>query len=144
VRLKRQYLADVWNVPYNLSYVLNIVILLQHGFDLWSIDSVMMNNLQAISVLMIWLGLYYWMRLFEGLAAYVNLIRETMKDITNFIILFLMCICMFANAIYCLDVISDPNEVEVTPVGAEYCEPEESGQLISPIYSSRAVNTVIN
>jgi hypothetical protein len=52
-----------------------------------------------------WAILYYWMRLFPGLAFYVTMISETIADIKNFLIMFLMCIGMFANAAYTLSLI---------------------------------------
>ena len=45
----------------------------------------------------------YWMRLFPALAFYVTMIRETIKDIAHFFLIFLMCVVMFANACYALD-----------------------------------------
>lgn len=55
--------------------------------------------------------LYYWLRLFPMLAFYVTMISETLKDISNFFIMFCMCVCMFANASYVLQAIKfDAND----------------------------------
>lgn len=45
------------------------------------------------------------MRLFPELAFYVTMISETISDIKNFLVMFLMCIGMFANAAYTLNLI---------------------------------------
>lgn len=50
-----------------------------------------------------WWLLISWIRLFEGLSFYVILIIETIKDIAYFLIMFFICICMFATAIYILN-----------------------------------------
>jgi len=42
------------------------------------------------------------MRLFPELAFYVTMIVETLKDISTFFIMFIMCIAMFANAFFAL------------------------------------------
>jgi hypothetical protein len=92
-----------------------------------------MKNLCAINVIALWIGLYYWLRLFDGLAVYVNLIRETLKDITNFMLILMICIFMFANALYCLDNTPDPDAVEL--VDANACGKDTSGTLVEGIYA---------
>ena len=42
---------------------------------------------------------FYWMRLFTNTSFYVKLIRETLYDIRYFVILFIVVIMMFANAL---------------------------------------------
>lgn len=47
--------------------------------------------------------LYYWLRLFPNLAFYVDLISETLKDISSFLVIFVMCIAAFANGFFALN-----------------------------------------
>lgn len=47
--------------------------------------------------------LFYWLRLFAGLAFYVTMIVETLKDISNFMVMFVIAIIMFSNAVYALN-----------------------------------------
>lgn len=47
--------------------------------------------------------LFYWLRLFQGLAFYVKLVVETIVDLQNFMIIFLMLIVTFGNALYTLN-----------------------------------------
>lgn len=57
---------------------------------------------------------YYWLRLFPELAFYVTMIFETISDISNFFVMFVMCVAMFANAIYVLNKM-DPPKVNGLP-----------------------------
>ena len=50
-----------------------------------------------------WLKVFYWMRLFPSLAYYVNLIKQTIADIKNFLLMCLIILCAFANFFYVLD-----------------------------------------
>ena len=54
---------------------------------------------------------YYWLRLFPQLAFYVTMIYETIKDIGWFMITFLLCIAVFANAYIVLNM-TQPQEGE--------------------------------
>lgn len=53
------------------------------------------------------------MRLLPQLAFYVSLIAETLKDIAWFMLVFVLCIFVFANAMYVL------NQIK-TPEGGDY------------------------
>jgi hypothetical protein len=46
--------------------------------------------------------LYYWFRLFPGLAFFVTFLQEVAIDIAGFVVMFLVCILMFGNAVYLL------------------------------------------
>ena len=56
--------------------------------------------------------LYYWLRLFPELAFYVTMISETLVDISHFFLMFLMCVAMFANAVYVLNQMEPANKVD--------------------------------
>ena len=49
------------------------------------------------------------MRLFDDLGFYVYLIIETLKDTKSFLILVLMVLITFANALYILEVANNPS-----------------------------------
>lgn len=65
--------------------------------------------------------LYYWLRLFPELAFYVTMISETLVDISNFFLMFLMCVAMFANAVYVLNKMepADQSDALNEPIYAE-------------------------
>ena len=112
VQLKLHYLKDAWNYVYLGSYAMNMCIILQHTVHVFDMDSLMLIQLSAIATILLWANLYYWMRLFDHMAFYVMMIRETLSDIAYFLLMFLMCICMFANAIYILDITGDNETAE--------------------------------
>jgi hypothetical protein len=58
--------------------------------------------------------LYYWLRLSPYLAFYVDLISETLKDISSFLVIFLMCIAVFGNAFYALNGIKSSDFADTT------------------------------
>ena len=56
----------------------------------------------CVSVVLVWIKAYYWMRLFDSTSFYVRLIRETIHDIGNFMILFVFILLTFANVLLVL------------------------------------------
>lgn len=50
-----------------------------------------------------WILLITWMRLSKRLSFYVTMIGRTVSDLMLFLIMFIVCIMMFANAIYILN-----------------------------------------
>lgn len=48
--------------------------------------------------MLLWLSLFYWLRIFPAFAFYVHMVIQTVYDIKYFIILFIMSILAFANA----------------------------------------------
>ena len=44
-----------------------------------------------------------WLRLFSGTSFYIRLIIETIKGISNFMVIFFIFLAAFANAIYILN-----------------------------------------
>lgn len=61
------------------------------------------------------------MRLFPELAFYVTMISETLLDIKYFLVIFLMCLGMFGNALYILNKTMPP-----LPEDGEEAEPYET------------------
>ena len=56
-----------------------------------------------IAVFILWWKLIYWFRLFESTSFYIRLIIDTIKGITNFMIILFVILACFANAIYILN-----------------------------------------
>jgi len=50
-----------------------------------------------------WIKVFYWMRLFESLAKYVNLIQRTIADCLKFMALVLIIIFSFTNFFYVIN-----------------------------------------
>ena len=60
--------------------------------------------LGSIAVLMLWMKLFYWLRLFKPFSAFIRIISEIGKDIKIFTAMLLLCLAAFAN---CLMVLND-------------------------------------
>ena len=58
----------------------------------------------AIGAFSLWLQLFFWFRLFDSLAQYVDLIFETIKDIKNFMIVLGCIMAMNGSALYLIQI----------------------------------------
>ena len=54
-------------------------------------------------IIVIWVYLYFWLRIFEASAIYVQMINTTIYDIKEYMLVFIMCLLMFGNGILVLD-----------------------------------------
>ena len=54
-------------------------------------------------MLMMYIKLFYWLRLFEATAAFIRMIYEIIEDVKPFLIFLVCAIAMFANSILLLD-----------------------------------------
>ena len=79
-----------------------MIVVIYHGCE-YKIELNTIIQIASWAIVMHWLMLYYWLRLFPELAFYVTMITETIGDIANFFLMFVMCVAMFANAVYVLN-----------------------------------------
>jgi len=73
----------------------------------------------GIGVFCLWLKLFYFMRMFQGTAAFVRMIVEMFIDIKVFMLIFFVGILAFSNTFYILDMytkIEQSKETLETPV----------------------------
>jgi len=61
-----------------------------------------LNIMGSIAVLLLWLKLFYWMRLFKQFSAFIRIISEIIKDIQVFSAMLFLCLAAFANCIIVL------------------------------------------
>jgi hypothetical protein len=54
----------------------------------------------ALSSLLLWIKLFYFLRTFESTARLIRMIIEIINDMKNFLIVLLICICGFTNGFY--------------------------------------------
>ena len=130
------YITDFWNMIFWGSIVLSLVIVICHGGDLMEHNDLIM--LASIASVFQWGILYYWMRLYPELAFYVTMISETLKDIKDFFVIFMMCIAMFGNAVYILNLM-----VPVT-AGEDGEIPEENEPLFNESFKEPFVDSVFD
>lgn len=95
------YLTDFWNLIFWGSIGLSITIVICHGNELIPLNDLII--LASVASIFQWGILYYWMRLYPELAFYVTMVSETLIDIKDFFIIFMMCVAMFGNAVYILN-----------------------------------------
>ena len=65
------------------------------------------HNLQiigSVAVFIMWIKLFYWMRLFKPFSAFIRMITEIMKDIRVFLVMLIIALSAFANIIYLLNI----------------------------------------
>ena len=106
------YFADVWNYVYVLGNLLAILVVLAHGLQLPFRQSYMVMFGSTVIIFQ-YVMFFYWMRLFKSLAFYVTMILETFSDIFYFLLIYMLALTMFGNALYCVNqivVIKNSNE----------------------------------
>jgi len=47
--------------------------------------------------ILIWIHLYFWLRIFSSTAIYVQIVTQTIKDVKVFLLVFFLCLAMFGN-----------------------------------------------
>ena len=62
-----------------------------------------MRRLGGFACFFMWIKVFYWMRLFESVAKYVNLIEQTIIDCMWFMILVLIVLFSFNNFFYIIN-----------------------------------------
>jgi len=99
----REYVRNKWNWIEILTIFGNTFILLQHGFKPFDISYSLLVSLASVAIMLLYMKLFYWLRIFEKLAYYVRMVSETIYDIAYFIILFVLCVFSFAHAVFVLN-----------------------------------------
>jgi len=66
------------------------------------------------------LGMFYWLRMFESFAFYITMITETVSDILEFTLLFAWLICGFSSAILVLNDYQIDSEQDNTLVASSF------------------------
>lgn len=102
-----EYAKDFWNQVIWVNFGMSVLIVLAHGLK-WDYEHNQLVWLCSIATVSQWAMVYYWLRLFPQLAFYVTMIYETIKDIGWFMITFLLCITVFANAYVVLNMTQPP------------------------------------
>ena len=99
ISLKWQYFRGFWNLFDLLSLAINFAYII---CDIISSNPDANRILASIAVLFMWLKLLYFLRLFAPTAALIRMIVEIIKDISIFLIVFLIGVVGFANALFIL------------------------------------------
>jgi len=94
------YLTDFWNVLdlTSLCLCLGFVVL-----ELMAGNIGKVNVLGSFACLLLWVKLFYWMRVFKPFSAFIRIITEIIFDIRVFMIMLVLCLAAFANVLIILD-----------------------------------------
>ena len=95
-----EYFQDFWNVLDQLSFFANSTTLILHSLET-SVQS--QKTAAAISIFILYIKFFYWLRLFDSTAAFIRMLREIVLDIEPFLVFLLVCIAMFSNTFLIFD-----------------------------------------
>ena len=70
------------------------------------LSSMQIHNVKvvaALSIFMMYIKLFYWLRLFESSAAFIRMIKEIISDCVPFGVFLFVCVAMFSNTLLLFD-----------------------------------------
>lgn len=94
------YIKDFWNIMDAISLVSCAFYIL---LSLTTQETPSLNVLGAFSCFLLWIKLFYWMRLFKAFSAFIRIITTIIADVQVFLVMLLMCLSAFANVLLILD-----------------------------------------
>lgn len=92
--LKYTYFLSIWNLVDVLSIFLNLLILL---FDLINVTESTLIPILACAVLLMWLKLFYFGRIFLSTASVIKMIIAISSDMKYFLLILMLTIAGFGN-----------------------------------------------
>jgi hypothetical protein len=102
----------VWNIFDLSSSILVILFCVIDFFRLDFNDSVVL--IASIAVLLLWLKLFYFLRIFKKTSSFIRMIIEMFIDIGTFMLIFFIGILAFSNTFYILDMVQLSRTDELT------------------------------
>lgn len=95
------YFIDIWNVIDISSLIINVVFL--YGEVSNNINNDTLQVIGSVAILLMWVKMFYWMRLFKPFSAFIRMITEIIKDVKVFLVMLLISLFAFANIIFVLN-----------------------------------------
>ena len=84
----------------NLSSVLNIFLIVNEFTDRRMTNDKMLRLCSMTAIGLVWFKVFYWMRLFEKHALFMNILYKTMYGISEFLLMLAIIIGLFTNMTY--------------------------------------------
>lgn len=69
----REYVTDAWNTFDQISFLANAATLVIHSYE---VDDRIQKIVASFAMLMMYVKLFYWLRLFENTAAFIRILAE--------------------------------------------------------------------
>lgn len=99
VSQKLSYFKSFWNLIDLTSLLFNLIILIMDLAGMYDRD---LTTLMSIAVLIVWLKLFYFGRIFLATAAMIRMVIEIIYDMKYFLLILLLAIAGFGNCYYIL------------------------------------------
>jgi hypothetical protein len=91
---KLTYFMSLWNLIDLSSLLLNTTIVI---CDLAGVNEPDLNTMMSWAILFIWLKLFYFGRIFESTAATIRMVIDISYDMSDFLLIFMLCVAGFGN-----------------------------------------------
>lgn len=75
-----------------------------------NVNTDMIRVVAAVSVFLLWMKMFDWLRLFEPTSFYIKLVTATFSDMSSFMLLFLTGLAMFGSSMYMLQLSSQSSK----------------------------------
>ena len=98
-----KYYGTLTNFIESMSAGLNIFIVLNETFGRQFVDESMLRTYALLAIAFVWYRNFYWMRLFEAPAFFMNLVIRTLYGIIPFTIFLVMLLMALSNVLYIVD-----------------------------------------
>ncbi|CDW76983.1 wd-40 repeat protein [Stylonychia lemnae] len=128
---KGSYFLSYWNILDLISISLNIAFIL---LDLSNVESTKVRPLVSVAVFLMWIKLFYFMRLFQPTASFIRMIVQIFLDMSTFLLFLVIALVGFGNTFYILAV----NLVESNKTEEETPELFTGNFGLAMIYAYRA------
>ena len=133
--LKISYFTSFWNDVDICTYALSIAVCI---CDLAKVSPNSIRALGAVAILMVYVKLFYFLRLFERTAGLVRMIMQIVSDMFTFSVIFTIAVIAFGNSFYILAI----NGIDYSQChldrSADGCQMFTGGQfLMTLMYSFR-------
>jgi len=96
---KISYFKSFWNLIDLISLLLNLSVII---LDLVNNNTMDSNSVASVAILLMWVKLFYFLRIFNSTAHLIRMIIEIISDMRYFVIVLMLAVLAFGNSFYIL------------------------------------------
>lgn len=125
------YFKEITNYIQLASVALNITLILKNDFfnNKWySTDT--QKEFAALAILFQWYNVFYWMRLFDSTAFFINLLESTMVSILAFVKMMIILILGVSNIVFILNLDSNIGQMNDVSIFSEHLSNNVANSVI--------------